>query len=199
MSKKTFLSNKIFDMLYGLYHIRGNNKYMIGENLTQTGHAIQSYRWMKNYGGCQHMQVAAFFHDIGHLVVPYIDPMKNSKDDKHEIAGAEFLDSLGFPKRITEPIRLHVLAKRYLVTTQPETYFNKLSDASKVTFKIQGGCLTQFEISEFRKNIHCKDAITLRICDDKSKNIDDSQFTESEILELTRDIEKIFSISERNN
>lgn len=182
------MNKRLFDMIYGLYHIRGNSKYMIGESLTQTGHAIQSYRWMKSYGGCSYMKVAAFLHDIGHLVVPYIDPMKDKRDDRHEVEGANYLESLGFPTRVTEPIRLHVLAKRYLVTTQPDTYFNKLSDASKTTFKIQGGCLTDYEIQRFLENRHSRDAVTLRICDDKSKNVSMKELSEKEIEELLGDI-----------
>lgn len=179
----------IFDMLYGMYLIRGNSAYMIGEKLTQREHAIQSYRWMRKYNGSSNMRVAAFFHDIGHLVVPHIDPTKENIDDKHEKYGSEYLESLGFKRSVTEPIRLHVTAKRYIVTTQPKTYYDKLSEASKITFKLQGGQLNEYEMNQFRNNIWSENAVTLRICDDKSKNIISTDLTSEEISELSEDIQ----------
>jgi predicted HD phosphohydrolase len=179
----------LFDMLYGIYLVRGNSAYMIGEKLTQREHAIQAYRWMRQYNGSCHMRVAAFFHDIGHLVVPRIDPTKENIDDKHEKYGSEYLESFGFKKSVTEPIRLHVTAKRYLVATQPKTYFDKLSEASKITFKLQGGQLNEYEIKQFRCNIYSENAVTLRICDDKSKNVISTDLTSEEISELSEDIQ----------
>lgn len=125
------MSKRFFEMIFSIYQTRGNSAYMIGEKITQTEHAIQSYRWMTKYGACRHLRVAAFLHDFGHLIVPHIDPTKEKKDDKHEEYGAEYLKHLGFSRRVYEPVRLHVKAKRYLIANHPETYLNKLSDASK--------------------------------------------------------------------
>lgn len=181
------MSKRFFDSIYSIYSKRGNSAYMIGEKITQTDHAIQSYRWMVKYGACRHLRVAAFLHDIGHLVVPHIDPTKEKKDDRHEEYGAEYLKNLGFSRRVYEPIRLHVKAKRYLISNHPETYYNKLSDASKTTLEIQGGKMSQEEMIEFRKYRFFTDSLSLRFCDDKSKDENTSPLSKEEIVSLEKD------------
>lgn len=63
----------------------------------------------------------AFLHDIGHLVGMdrNMEQMKafgiNLGIKSHEKVGEEFLQKLGFPKSVTDFVRGHVEAKRYLV------------------------------------------------------------------------------------
>ena len=56
----------------------------------------------------------------------------------------EYLKSF-FKKEIVEPIKYHVLAKRYLV--RDKKYFNFLSEASRTSLKLQGGPLNNKESS----------------------------------------------------
>ena len=56
-----------------------------------------------------------------------------------------------FKKEVVEPIKYHVLAKRYLA--KEKKYFNSLSNASKISLKLQGGVLNKNESKEFEKKI----------------------------------------------
>ena len=87
----------------------------------------------------------------------------------HENIGADFLEKMGFPKSITSLGRNHVLAKRYLITNTPD-YLENLSEASKETFKMQGGILSSSEKQSF-EDIEGNDIfIRMRHWDDMAKN-----------------------------
>ena len=73
-----------------------------------------------------------------------------------------------FSEEITESIRLHVVAKRYLCLID-NSYYESLSKASKNSFKVQGGALNKEEINELENNKYFKDAVRLRKWDDRGK------------------------------
>ena len=75
---------------------------------------------------------AALLHDVGHL--------RNETTRQHGDAGARWL-SQWFGEAVTEPVRLHVAAKRYLCATEPR-YFGLLSQESVRTLALQGGPMT---------------------------------------------------------
>ena len=62
------------------------------------------------------------------------------EDQNHEEVGADYLEPF-FVEAVTTPIRLHVPAKRYLCTTDA-SYYDGLSEASKRSFQVQGGTLS---------------------------------------------------------
>ena len=68
-----------------------------------------------------------------------------------------------------EPVRLHVAAKRYLVTAEP-TYAARLSPASVHTLRLQGGPMSASECAAFRQLPHAEDALRLRCWDDLAKD-----------------------------
>ena len=115
------------------------------------------------------LQIAALLHDIGHLVQPIINPSDNI-NDSHEVVGAEWLKSRGVSKCITEPIRLHVDAKRYLCNID-KNYISKLSSASKHTLTLQNGIMSDTEATDFESNPYFKSALILRKADDIGKDI----------------------------
>lgn len=154
-------------VIKNIFSWKGNKSYMIGEDITQYQHAIQSYLWMKNSKRCPHMRSTAFLHDIGHLI---IDSSNRPDDNRHEIIGSEWLKTMGFSPYVYEPVKLHVAAKRYMVTLQKD-YYDNLSQASKITFGLQGGFMTYNEITKFENNPFFLQALFLRECDDKAKNI----------------------------
>jgi predicted HD phosphohydrolase len=89
------------------------------------------------------------------------------EDKHHDDAGAEVLAPF-FPPLVTECVRLHVAAKRYLCATDP-TYFEKLSSASVHTLSLQGGPMSPTEVAEFRKNPFHDEAVRVRIWDEGGK------------------------------
>jgi gamma-butyrobetaine dioxygenase len=70
---------------------------------------------------------------------------------------------------VTEPVRLHVAAKRYLCAVEP-SYFGRLSEASVYTLSVQGGPMTEAEAREFTAHPYAADAIRVRRWDDEAKD-----------------------------
>ena len=86
--------------------------------------------------------------------------------------GAARLKQLGFPDDVTEPIRLHVPAKRYLCAVDP-SYWAALSDGSKKSLELQGGVMSMAEARAFERD-HGQfgaDAATLRRWEDEGKTM----------------------------
>jgi gamma-butyrobetaine dioxygenase len=108
---------------------------------------------------------AALLHDVGHLLSEEGDELG---DVRHGAAGAAWL-SAWFPSAVTEPVRLHVAAKRYLCGTDPE-YFGLLSQASVRTLELQGGPMTADEALEFAARPHAAGAVAVRRWDDQAKD-----------------------------
>ena len=65
-------------------------------------------------------------------------------------------------------MRLHVPAKRYLCATAPG-YLGRLSSASLVTLKLQGGPMSAVEVSAFEAEPFRREALLVRQWDDRGK------------------------------
>lgn len=94
-------------------------------------------------------------------------PTMQGIDDQHEATGARFLQSI-WGSDVSEPVRLHVQAKRYMVTTRPG-YLDKLSGDSVRSLALQGGLMTAQECDDFNGHVHSEDAVRLRAWDDAAK------------------------------
>jgi gamma-butyrobetaine dioxygenase len=70
---------------------------------------------------------------------------------------------------VTEPVRLHVAAKRYLCAVEP-SYFALLSEASVYTLSVQGGPMSTAEAREFESSPYAADAVRVRRWDDQAKD-----------------------------
>jgi gamma-butyrobetaine dioxygenase len=74
-----------------------------------------------------------------------------------------------FGPEVTEPVRLHVDAKRYLCATEPG-YLDQLSPASVCTLGVQGGPMTGAELAAFAARPHAAGACLVRRWDDAAKD-----------------------------
>lgn len=150
-----------------LFKKRGDASY-IGEPVSQTEHALQAAWAAEQAGASPALVTAALLHDIGHLLhdLPE-DCALEGINDAHEELGARWLVK-HFGPEVTEPVRLHVPAKRYLCTTDP-TYQGRLSEASVLSLKLQGGPFTPDEVAEFRRNPYADAAVALRRHDEQAK------------------------------
>ena len=147
-----------------------NNKSLyIGENVTIAEHMIQSAMIAEKSKSKNNLICSCLLHDYGHFIVDDPDELvRKSKDGKHEDIGYEYLKNF-FKKDIVEPIKHHVMAKRYLA--REKKYYSKLSEASKLSLKLQGGVLNNKEALIFEKDEFFKDSIKLRKFDEAAKKI----------------------------
>ena len=145
-----------------------NNKSLyIGEKITISEHMIQSAMLAEKSKSNDDLICSCLLHDYGHFIIDDPDELvKNDKDGYHESMGYEYLKSF-FKKEIVEPIKYHVLAKKYLARNKK--YYNLLSDASKISLKLQGGILNKKESNEFEKMPFFKNTIKLRKFDELAK------------------------------
>ncbi len=157
----------VYDEIARLFASQGHTAYF-GENVSQTEHALQSANQAERDGAPPELIVAALLHDIGHLLGGIDDdPAEHGLDGQHEEVGVAWL-SRSFGPEITEPIRLHVTAKRYLCRVSSE-YFDALSPASKRSLELQGGIFSPEEARAFESHPHFEAAIRLRHWDDAAK------------------------------
>ncbi len=145
---------------------RGGDTY--GEGVSQLEHALQCAACAERDGAPPALIAATLLHDIGHLIhdLPQ-DIADRGIDAQHESLGSAFL-SQHFGPDVTEPVRLHVAAKRYLATTE-HGYFNLLSPASVQSLQLQGGLMSTEERTRFCAERFAEDAIRLRRWDDEGK------------------------------
>ena len=157
----------LVDEIFALFQKRGAGAYF-GESVSMTEHALQAAYFAQSEAAPPALIVAALLHDVGHLVEDVPDELDDWKvDAQHEEVGGRWL-AQRFPASVWEPVRLHVPAKRYLCATDND-YFAKLSPASVVTLKLQGGPMSAAETARFESELFYRDAVRVRRWDDAGK------------------------------
>jgi [1-hydroxy-2-(trimethylamino)ethyl]phosphonate dioxygenase len=156
------------DEIRAAFARRGNDTY--GEGVSQLDHALQCALCAERDGAAPTLIAATLLHDIGHLVhdLPQ-DIADHGIDAQHESLGSAWL-SQHFGLDVTEPVRLHVAAKRYLATSEAG-YFELLSPASVQSLRLQGGLMSDAECASFAAEPFAADAIRLRRWDDEGKTV----------------------------
>ncbi len=136
--------------------------------INQQQHALQGAWLAEREGKGDAMIVAALLHDIGHMVHDLGEnPADAGIDDRHEELGHAWLQA-HFGPEVTEPVRLHVAAKRYLCAVEAE-YFGKLSQDSVKSLALQGGPMSPEEVAAFEALPQHRDAVQLRRYDEQAK------------------------------
>ena len=149
-----------------IFAANGNNRY--SEAVTQREHALQAAHQAETADSSSSLITAALLHDIGHMLHKFgPEPAAQGIDDKHEDIGAGWL-AKRFGAVVTEPVRLHVAAKRYLCAVEPD-YFGNLSPASVRSLKLQGGPMSAEEVDAFENGPHFAAAVALRRWDEGAK------------------------------
>jgi [1-hydroxy-2-(trimethylamino)ethyl]phosphonate dioxygenase len=157
----------VVEEICGLFAARGSAAYF-GEPVSQQEHALQAAWLAEEEGAKDSLVVAAVLHDIGHLLHDLPETIADTGvDAQHEEIGNGWL-MRHFGPEVTEPVRLHVAAKRYLCAVEPE-YFAELSPASVQSLELQGGPMGTEEVAEFEANPFWRDAVLLRRWDDRAK------------------------------
>lgn len=155
------------EQLWAIYSSRGAEDYF-GEAVTTLEHSLQAAHFAQESHAPQALVIAALLHDIGHLIDSAPSDFANWRSDaRHEVSGSNWL-ARRFGPEVSEPVRLHVPAKRYLCATDP-SFSAQLSEASVRTLALQGGPMSAQEIAAFRLEPYHRDAIELRRFDDRGK------------------------------
>jgi len=150
-----------------IYGLRGAQAYF-GELVSVTEHALQAAHFAELDGAPPALIVASLLHDVGHLIDAAPEQLEDWKfDARHEAGGACWL-AQRFEPAVSEPVRLHVAAKRYLCAGDA-TYRRLLSPASLRTLALQGGAMTSAEIVRFEAEAYHREAVQLRRYDDRAK------------------------------
>ena len=152
-----------------LFERFGSEHY--GEAATQLDHALQCAQLAVEAACPPALVAAALLHDVGQ----FLDDAGNAAqqlnhDARHEETGAAWL-ARWFAPAVTEPVRLHVAAKRYLCAVEAD-YAASLSAASALSLGLQGGAMTAQECTAFASNPHFAAAVQLRRFDDTGKRPD---------------------------
>lgn len=168
MNKHTELtSSTIVEFIADIFHRRGHEEYL-GEPVTMAEHMLQGAHFAVSQDESDEIVVAALLHDIGHFTSEFgMFSMEDTQDRWHENAGAEVLEAF-FPSLISDCVRYHVAAKRYLCATSPE-YFDQLSEASVHSLNLQGGPMNTTEVVAFEQNPNLDAIIKVRKFDDRGK------------------------------
>jgi gamma-butyrobetaine dioxygenase len=158
------------DKLAALFEAISETSYL-GERVTIAEHMLQAAALARRDGASDELVAAALLHDIGYYADPNPDNAnEGDRKKRHDMAAARVLSAV-FPADVTEPIRLHVDAKRYLCCVAPD-YRKQLSAASIHTMRLQGGAMSRNEADSFAAEPYCEDAVRLRHWDDEGKEPD---------------------------
>jgi phosphonate degradation associated HDIG domain protein len=151
-----------------LFAAEGARGYL-GEVVTQAQHMLQAAALAERAGAAPELVAGALLHDVGHFTGTVSGrELMTGTDNRHGDQGADWL-AQWFGPAVTEPVRLHVAAKRYLCAVEPG-YFGALSPASVHTLRIQGGPMTPAQSAEFEASPWCQSALRLRRWDDAAKD-----------------------------
>ena len=159
--------DNIVAFLADIFERRGGEEYL-GEPVTMAEHMLQAATLAEQAGRDDVTIVAALLHDIGHFTSAFgTFRMDDTEDRFHEEAGAEILERF-FPTSVTDCVRQHVAAKRYLCATRPD-YLQRLSEASVHSLNLQGGPMSDAEVAVFERLPNLERIVQVRYLDDAGK------------------------------
>jgi gamma-butyrobetaine dioxygenase len=160
---------KAIEAIGELFAGQGARDYL-GEEVSVAVHMRQAGGLAEAAGAPPAQVAAALLHDVGHIcgAGPSGRDLMDGTDNRHGETGAAWL-ARWFPDEVTEPVRLHVAAKRYLCAVVPG-YFGRLSAASVYTLSLQGGPMDAGQAAAFEALPHAAAAVAVRRWDEAAKD-----------------------------
>jgi [1-hydroxy-2-(trimethylamino)ethyl]phosphonate dioxygenase len=158
---------KHVDELLDLLSAHGKEAYF-GEPVSVLEHCLQCAHFAEQSNASPSTVAAALLHDIGHVLhgLPE-DIAQQGVDGAHEEVAAAYL-ARWFGQDVTEIVRLHVAAKRYLCATD-RGYIAQLSPSSIESLQLQGGPMSHEEVAAFEALPNASVAVQVRRWDDEAK------------------------------
>lgn len=172
MIGKSASKKNIIDVLSGIFVRAGSRPYQ-GSTVTMSEHMLQTAALAERAAAAGHLVAAALLHDVGHFGTDFPETYLEGShaamlgaetDHRHEEMGARLLAPF-FGPEVTEPIRLHVSAKRYLCAVEPG-FLDKLPPQTAHTLDLQGGPMSPDEVAAFEANVGAEAAVKLRRWDE---------------------------------
>lgn len=158
------------DEIAGVLARQGATAYL-GEAVSVAEHLLQAAALAQAKDAPEALVAAALLHDIGQFTSELGEYSPHDQiDNRHDQAGARVL-SPWFPPIVAECVGHHVAAKRYLCATDP-LYHDRLSEASKHSLALQGGAMGAADIAAFTALPFHREAVRLRLWDDRAKAVD---------------------------
>jgi [1-hydroxy-2-(trimethylamino)ethyl]phosphonate dioxygenase len=155
------------ESLLHLLSSQGGDSYF-GEPVTVLEHCLQAAHFAREANSPETLIAAALLHDVGHLLHQSGENAADTGlDTQHEELANQLL-SAHLPTSVTQPIHLHVAAKRYLCHADSD-YLQTLSPSSLLSLGLQGGPMSDEEAQAFLALPFAQEAITLRHWDDEAK------------------------------
>jgi phosphonate degradation associated HDIG domain protein len=162
------MSDPVRQELLDIFTSRATKRYGLSA-INQLQHALQAAALAEADDAPPATVLASLLHDVGHMIHQLgEDPAGRGIDDVHEELGAAWLAER-FGPEVSEPVRLHVAAKRYLCAVETD-YFAKLSPDSVRSLGLQGGPMSAGEIADFRRHPLYAEAVRLRRYDEAAKD-----------------------------
>ena len=152
----------VTDEVLGLFAARGGNTY--AESVSMEQHALQAAALARAAGAPDALVLAALLHDVGHFLD---EPDSEFGVTDHGTSGGAWL-AKRFVAAVSEPVRLHVEAKRFRCFVDPD-YEDELSPASVGTLELQGGPMSAAEAEAFEAEPFAAAALAVRSFDDRGK------------------------------
>jgi phosphonate degradation associated HDIG domain protein len=146
---------------------RGGDSYF-GEPVTVMEHCLQAAFFAREANSPRELIAAALLHDVGHLLHHADEDVADHGIDTRHEELADRLLRAHLPPAVTEPIRLHVAAKRYLCFANA-AYLQALSPSSLLSLGLQGGPMSANEAAAFLAGPFAREAVALRRWDDEAK------------------------------
>lgn len=158
----------VVQRIFDLFETWGSLSYE-GGRVTHKEHALQAAALAEHEGAPTKLVLAALLHDIGHLLAIARGDVQNDSvvDVQHQHIAGEWLAG-SFGPDITEPVRLHVEAKRYLCAVDPD-YVAQDPSVSLRRVLLKNGILKRSEIREFQENPYHRQAVWLCRIDDRAR------------------------------
>lgn len=153
------------EWLEQLFLTRGKRRCLPQDPVDLLSHSLQCAQLAEWAHADAELVAAAFLHDLGHLLPPFDAALPREGHERRVLPW--LTPHLG--EAVTEPIRLHVRAKRYLVGFD-RRYLDALSPAALHGLSRQGGPMSAQELRRFEREPFAPEAIRLRVWDDLAQH-----------------------------
>tara|TARA_B110000046_G_scaffold98863_1_gene106446 strand:- start:281 stop:697 length:417 start_codon:yes stop_codon:yes gene_type:complete len=124
--------SNIVAFLGDIFERRGAENYL-GQKISMAEHMLHGAALAEARGASDELIAAILLHDVGHFTSEFGAYSPDDRQDKYHDTAGGHVSMPFFPPRVSECVRLHLAAIRYLCVKDP-AYFDQLSSVSVHTY-----------------------------------------------------------------